>query len=183
MNQTSDIVKIANKLVATYGTRNPYKLAQELGIIIMPRAFQHQLGVFKTLLNNRFIFIKEDLDPVMADIVLLHEIGHAMLHASESKQQCFQEFNIFNMKTNRMEYEANIFASQIALPDDDILFLIKQGYDIQQVAGSLNSDINLVALKVDTLISQGYLLRPQEHTNDFLKYDKIEKSYPNIEQN
>lgn len=36
---------------------------------------------------------------------------------------------------------------------------------------SITSDINLVALKVDTLIAQGYLLRKQEHRRDFLKYN------------
>ena len=33
----------------------------------------------------------------------------------------FKEFNIFDMRENRMEYEANIFASQASLPDDTIL--------------------------------------------------------------
>lgn len=71
-----------------------------------------------------------------------------------------------------MEYEANIFATQIALPDDDFLDLAEQGYDVQQIAAALHSDVNLVALKADTLISQGYRLRPQEHRNDFLRFDK-----------
>ena len=35
---------------------------------------------------------------------------------------------------------------------------------------SIPSDINLVALKVDTLIAQGYHLRKEEHKMDFLKY-------------
>ena len=71
-----------------------------------------------------------------------------------------------------MEYEANVFASQIAIPDDDFLELAERGYDIEQIARALSSDINLVALKVDTLISQGYRLRQQEHRNDFLKYSR-----------
>ena len=69
-----------------------------------------------------------------------------------------------------MEYEANIFASQIAIPDDDFLELAERGCDVQQIARTMRSDVNLVALKADTLISQGYRLRPQEHRNDFLKY-------------
>lgn len=71
-----------------------------------------------------------------------------------------------------MEYEANVFASQISLPDEDILNYIEKGYDIQQIASAMNSDINLVALKNDTLISQGYQFRHQDHENDFLKFDK-----------
>ena len=69
-----------------------------------------------------------------------------------------------------MEYEANIFAAQASLPDETILEYIQRGYDIQQIARSMDSDINLIALKVDKLISQGYPLRRQEHKNDFLGY-------------
>ena len=75
------------------------------------------------------------------------------------------------MRENRMEYEANIFASQASLPDDTILEYIENGYDIQQIARAMSSDINLIALKVDTLIAQGYQLRKQDHRNDFLKYN------------
>ena len=75
------------------------------------------------------------------------------------------------MRENRIEYEANIFASQASLPDDTILEYIENGYDIQQIARAMSSDINLVALKVDTLIAQGYQLRKQEHRSDFLKYN------------
>ena len=84
----------------------------------------------------------------------------------------FEELNIFDIRDNRMEFEANVFASQVALPDDGFLELCKRGYDTQQIARTLNSDINLVALKADTLISQGYRLRTQDHQNDFLKYNR-----------
>lgn len=107
----------------------------------------------------------------MENIVLLHEIGHDTLHRDEAiRAGGFKEFNIFDMRQSRMEYEANIFASQISLPDNEILEYIEQGFDIQQIARAMHSDINLVALKTDTLISQGYRFRPQEHRNDFLKY-------------
>ena len=122
-------------------------------------------------MRNRFMFVKEDLHPVMENIVLLHELGHDSLHRDEAtKAGGFKEFNIFDIRDSRMEYEANIFATQIALPDDDFLELAELGYDVQQIASAMHSDVNLVALKADTLISQGYRLRPQEHRNDFLKY-------------
>ena len=119
------------------------------------------------------MFVKKDLPPVMKNIVLLHELGHDALHRKEAtKVGGFEEFNIFDVRDSRMEYEANIFATQIALPDDDFLELAEQGYDVQQIASAMQSDVNLVALKADTLISQGYRLRPQEHKNDFLKYNR-----------
>lgn len=109
----------------------------------------------------------------MENIVLLHELGHDALHREEAtKVGGFKEFEIFNMRDNRMEYEANLFAAQISLSDEDFLELAERGCDTQQIARTLNSDINLVALKADTLISQGYRLRQQEHCNDFLRYNK-----------
>ena len=58
----SEIVLTANKLTEKYGTRNPYELADTLGITIMPRQFTSQLGAYTKILNNRFIFIKDGLD-------------------------------------------------------------------------------------------------------------------------
>lgn len=170
---TAEIVKIVNKLISRYGTRDPYKVADELGINILYRNFERQRGAYKVILKNRFVFLKNGMHPVVEEIVLWHEIGHDVLHRQEAiKVGGFKEFNIFDMRDNRMEYEANVFASQASLPDDAILEYIEQGYDIQQIARAMNSDINLIALKVDTLISQGYPLRRQDHRNDFLKYNK-----------
>ena len=113
--------------------------------------FNEQRGAYKVLMRNRFIFIKNDLHPVMENIVLLHELGHDALHREEAtKVGGFKEFEIFNMRDNRMEYEANLFAAQISLSDEDFLELAERGYDTQQIARTLNSDINLVALKADS---------------------------------
>ena len=153
MANTSEIVRKANHLVKECGTRDPNRIARELRIEVMPCDFKRQKGAYKVILRNRFIFIKQDLHPVMSNIVMLHEIGHDILHQSEAiAAGGFKEFNIFNMQDFRMEYEANIFASQVALDDDEFLELCEKGYDIQQIARALHSDINLVALKSDTLI-------------------------------
>ena len=168
--KTLEIVRTANRIVKECDTRDPFQIAKELGIEVIPCNFKTQRGAYKVLMRNRFIFIKNDLHPAMANIVMSHEIGHDILHRDEAiAVGGFKEFNIFDMRENRMEYEANIFASQISLPDDEILEYIERGYDIQKIAQAMRSDINLVALKADTLIAQGYRLRQQEHRNDFLK--------------
>ena len=167
---TSEIVRKANQIVKLCGTRDPRRIADELGIEIMYCPFKSQKGAYKVIMRNRFMFVKENLHPVMENIVLLHELGHDSLHRDEAtKAGGFKEFNIFDIRNSRMEYEANIFATQIVLPDDDFLELAEQGYNVQQIARTMHSDVNLVALKADTLISQGYRIRPQEYKNRFLK--------------
>jgi len=167
---TYDILQKADDIVKQCGTRDPHRIARELGVEIMYCSFSQQRGAYKVVMRNRFMFIKSDLHPVMEKIVLLHELGHDTLHRNEAtKVGGFQEFNIFDMRDNRMEYEANIFTAQISLPDDEILEYIERGYDIQQIARTMHSDINLVALKADALIMQGYKLRSQEYKRNFLK--------------
>ena len=168
--KTEAAVQKADRIVHMFGTRNPYRIAEELNIIVMPRRFKRQKGIYKVIERNRFIFIKEDLSPVMSSIVLLHEIGHDILHRDEAiSLGGFQEFNIFDMTNKRMEYEANIFAAQISLPDDETIDYIKQGYDIEQVARAMESDINLVALKVAELNRRGYSFRAQQYRSTFLQ--------------
>lgn len=168
-----EIVKKANKIVRECGTRDPYRIARERDIEIVPCNFNRQRGAYKVIQRNRFIFINENLNPIMKRIVICHELGHDTLHRNEAtKIGGFKEFNIFDMKDNRMEYEANVFASQLSLDDDEFLEYVERGYDVQQIAKAMHSDINLIALKIDTMISQGYRLRRQEHQNDFLRYDK-----------
>ncbi len=165
-----DAIQRATRLVNQSGTRDPYRIAADLGITILEYAFKKQKGVYKVIEKNRFIFIKEDLDPVMKSIVLLHEIGHDQLHRKEAVAVGgFQEFNLFDMANVRMEYEANIFASTISLPDDEILEYIYQGFDTGQIASAMDSDINLVALKVDSLRTQGFDLRRQDVDGCFLR--------------
>ena len=64
--QTLEIVRKANRLANDLCTRDPHRIAQELGIEVIPLAFKKQRGAYKVLMRNRFIFIKDDLHPVMA---------------------------------------------------------------------------------------------------------------------
>ena len=96
---TSEIVKKANKIVDLCGTRDPHRIARELGVEILYYPFNRQRGAYKVIMRNRFMFIKDNLHPVMEKIVLLHELGHDSLHREEATQVGgFKEFNIFDMR-------------------------------------------------------------------------------------
>ena len=170
---TAEIIQKANKIVCECETRDSERIARDLDITVMPRPFKRQKGAYKVIERNRFVFIKQDLHPVLYKIVLLHEIGHDTNHRAEAiKAGGFREYNIFDIQASQMEYEANLFAAEVSLPTDDVLELIELDYTIQEIARALHSDFNLVAIKMDTLISQGYHLRSTEHRNDFLKYNR-----------
>lgn len=84
--------------------------------------------------------------------------------------QYFPEFTLYNM-ASRQEYEANVILSAITLDDNEIINYIKDyRYDAEQIARVMNSDINLIALKISHLIeTQRLKLREIEHNSRFLK--------------
>ena len=167
LNTNEEIIRKANSILRMAGSRSPERICHYLGIHLYETPLKRQKGVYKVIEKRRCIFIKNDLDPVMRNIVLWHEIGHDQLHRKEATQ--FREFNLFDMTTNRMEYEANLFAAQIGLDEDLLWDYIMQGWDDVSIARALDSDINLVALKVSTMSRAEYNLRIPEHRNDFLK--------------
>lgn len=127
-NTQDEIVKIVNRLIKRCGTRNPYKVADELGIHILYRDFTKQRGAYKVILKNRFIFLQNGLHPVIEQIVLWHEIGHDVLHRQEAVSAGgFKEFNIFDMRENWMEYEANVFGTRLLYRTIRLLNILNRG--------------------------------------------------------
>lgn len=170
MAQVKDAVSVANKVFRTYENRRPERIAKEMGILIIPAPFKKQKGAYKVIERQPVIFINDSLHPVVREIVFGHELGHHLLHREVAMQAGgFQEFNLFEMRENRMEYDANLFAAQLMLPDDEIKEYIYRGFDVQQIAKAMRSDINLVAIKVAELNRQGCRFREQEFRSDFLK--------------
>ena len=163
---------ITNKgaqLVKRCDTRDPFKIAKELGIKVMfVDEFEKLKGVYRVIKRNRWIFINSNLPERMQRIVCAHELGHDQLHRELAKGDGLMEFVLYDMDS-RPEFEANVLASQILLPDDEVLEHIYNGYDAEQIARMMGSDINLVALKVATLNQQGYNFRTIDHNTTFLK--------------
>ena len=139
----------AEKIIKRYGTRDAILITEELGIIVFPRKFKNQKAAYTVIEHNRYIFIKEDLDPVTYNLILLHEIGHDVLHRKEAiARGGFHEKNPFDLSTCRMEHEANLFAAHISLPDDELDYYVGQGYSFEQIARIMQSDPYLVKLKL-----------------------------------
>ena len=112
-------------------------------------------GFYKRDGHNRFIIINDQICEPLQRIVCAHELGHDQLHRHIAENHTLQEFAIYDMKS-KPEYEANLFASEILLPDEKIFTLAREGYDVEQIAKELCTDVNLVAIKVASMNTRGY---------------------------
>ena len=101
-------------LIAKYRTRNPFKLANLLGITVIFRDLGEVRGLFKKVLKRRYIFINSNLSEFNRRIVCCHELGHAILHSSSEYQ-----FLIDNTR---------LFASYLLISDDEVF----EEYDFKE---------------------------------------------------
>lgn len=170
MHRISDpIATLAYRLTERYGTRDPFVIAEQLGIeVIYVSTLNRLKGMYCIIKGVRFIFLNHSNLPQMNRIVCAHELGHDQLHRAYARKNPLREFAICDMAT-RPEYEANLFAANLLLDDHAVLNYIAEGYNTEKIAAMMESDINLVALKIDSLIGEGHALRPQLHNTQFLQ--------------
>ncbi len=163
------IERLVRSLVTRHGTRDPFLLAERMGIFIYEEDFHKLKGMYRVILRRRCIFLNRHLDTDTRRIVCAHEIGHDRLHRAFAAGNGLQEFMLYDM-ASRPEYEANMVAAALLLPDEEVLdYLYHYGYDAAQLARALHTDVNLVALKITSLRARGYDLIPPEHDTRFLR--------------
>ena len=80
--------KVGSDLVRRCGTRDPFQIANALGINVMDDCenLGSLKGMYCIVKRNRFIFLNKDLSPQMKRIVCAHEIGHDRLHRALAKK-------------------------------------------------------------------------------------------------
>lgn len=112
-----DIKKRVYNLTQKYGTSNPKKICQFLKIKVVYMDLGNIKGVYKKILTNKFIVINENLDKFCQNVVLAHELGHAILHNSK-EIQALKDYDLFSSYQNQIEIEANTFAAELLIDDD-----------------------------------------------------------------
>ena len=166
-------MKIENtvkKLIKRYKTSNPYTLCEQMGIEVVHADIGSLKGMYTCIKRNRFIVINENLDDRTKKVVCAHELAHDQLHRGMSSSSWMKDYDltIFNSK---YEYEANMFAAELLVQEDELIDLIKENKTLNEIAKILYIDPNLISMKVKRLIDKGYGLMPQDYDSAFLKYN------------
>lgn len=154
----SEILRIAglcDDLVARYGTRNPFSLADAMGVrVVSCPDFQNLEGMYKVILGERFVFLKGSLSRRRAGQILAHELGHDALHREMGEDSIVQERFLVDM-TLKPEYEANLFAAQLLISEESLLPLLQSGKTLEEAAALLKLPVPFVELKLRILQEKG----------------------------
>ena len=121
---------------------------------------------------NRLKMKYQTTDPY--DICTSMDIQVIKRPMGASTQSCkgfFHEFAMFD-DTDRMEYEANVFAAEFMLSDDEVMESLEMQMDFFQMARCLYVPPELLDFKLRILQRQGIKINaPYIAHGDFLKRD------------
>lgn len=126
MVNIDNIRRIVKKLKEKYGTNDPFVLAKKLKIDIIYDDIGEISGLYKICVRRKYVVLSYDLeDDNSIYLVLLHEIGHCVMHKFLRPQ--FKIGSHILPKGSIYETEADLFALEFLGPDFYIENIEKSG--------------------------------------------------------
>ena len=175
------IIDVLRKLKKKYGTLDIYELCERMGILIhyypMGKGLKSGKGFFTRQAQIKVITVNSDLPEIVRRFVIAHELGHAVLHYDPCIQM-FRDMVLFD-ETTVTELEANLFAAEILLEDEEVIGLLRDGSSFFETAAVLNVPAELLDFKLRMMRMKGYGLAMAPITADsrFLKDLKMPENH------
>ena len=168
------ISREVQRLKQRYKETDPFKLCAAMNIIVLfvPMGTYERAckGFFLAQSRKRAITINSDLPRPLQRIIATHELGHAVLHAKATGVNAFHDFALFD-GTSRMEYEANIFAAEFLMEDEDVLDRLNDDISFFGAACALRVPAELLDFKFRIMKRKGFKMidPPLMCNSNFLK--------------
>ena len=137
-----DVKRFVAYYVKKYNTRNPFELADYLGVEVQTGQLGESSGFYMFLKNHKCVFLNEDLEEHERTLVMAHELAHSIMHR---KENCYFIRNKTLMLNSKMEIEANTFAAELLIPDD--LIYENPGMNSTQIARLVGYDEKIMEFK------------------------------------
>ena len=165
------IVHDVDRLTRRYMTRDPFELCSALGVDV--HYMDLGLGAKAFYVCNhrvRNVVLNSRVSKVVQRVLLAHELGHDRLHQDIPTIKQFRKVDAISMAVSA-EYEANLFAADLLIDDDELLNLLY--YDdrtFYTIARELLVPYPLLEFKLRILKHKGHNIdAPYEANGDFLK--------------
>ena len=150
------IFQAVDKLIKKFKTRNPFELLDALNVVVQESdAYKDLKGYCFLSCKTVYVIISSFLSDEEKRIVAAHELGHVVLHKNQLQMAPMKDSVLYNM-TDTTEYEANLFAADLLLPDEDIA-KTSQNEDLNYfgLCSTLDTTPELMSFKLYSLIQRG----------------------------
>lgn len=168
----SRIYRKAVHLRKETGSQDPFDALESLHARVkLSRQYAPDgLKGFCTIMNRtRFVVINDYLPEFEKRVVAGHELGHLVCNADELRIQGFRDYDVYNPSSS-FERDANFFAADFMLDDEDVLDAMHSGgADFFNVASALCIPAPFFAFKLYSMVDRGFPIRmPVDLNSAFL---------------
>jgi Zn-dependent peptidase ImmA (M78 family) len=114
-----EILKFVDALYKMFDSKNPFHIAEQLGIKIEYRNYNQTVkGYYHRVFGKCYIVINSTYSEKAQSIICAHELGHALMHAELHSQIEARAFEFSDI--GEAENQANFFAAAMLLDQDQI---------------------------------------------------------------
>ena len=138
--------RIADSLVRKYGTRDPFRIADAMGFMVIQTPLQGIRGFYQYLKRCCIIYIDSSLSEQDSRFVCAHELGHVILHRGCNR--IFMDTHTY-FAVNKFEIEANRFAVDLLFDDDDLQCFLE--HPIQVAADCMGVSMELAEYRMKSV--------------------------------
>ena len=167
-----NIYSVAEKTAKKYHTRNPFELLDVLKVqtVLSNSYSRNGLKGYCTIMNRiPYVVINSKLAPDDQIVVAAHESGHIVIHSADLRIRAFKDNSIYS-GVGRKEREANLFAADFRITDEEVLDLLDDDADCFNIAKTLCVPYEFFLFKLHSMAERGYALRlPVDLDNYFLR--------------
>ncbi len=159
----------AEELIRRCGTRDPLEILRAMHVQVR---FYYDLcstkGFSRYFLRLYFVGINGSLPEAEQKIVAAHELGHIVLHSEELRTAPLFDTAVYD-KRSSTEYEANLFAADLLLGDEEVMEAAGSETDLGRLCLSLGTAPGLMNFKLRSMRKRGIdIPLPDECDSRFL---------------
>ena len=156
-----------------FHTSDPYELLRGMGAVLVLSTKYPPDGLrgYCTVMNRTmYVVINANQPEEVQRVVAAHEAGHLIVHRKQLKTGAMSDFDVYNVRSH-LEREANFFAADFLLSDDDVMDVMQSNEaDYFDAAKELLIPAPFFAFKLYSMVRRGYNMTvPVDLNSTFLK--------------
>lgn len=141
-----DTKALATRLVDRYDTRDPFRIADEMGFIVVFAPLVDMRGFQQRIKRRNIVYINADLEEPQCRLVCAHELGHHFLHRGMNR--IFMDHST-QIITQKFENEAHMFSLELVYSDDELRPFLNRS--ITNAAAYMGITVSLAAKRLRTI--------------------------------
>lgn len=142
-----DIKRRVDYYVKRCRTRDPYEMAEALGISVICEELGGINGYYSKLLRMKQIHVNCNLPEHEMRYAAAHELGHAVLHP-DSNTSFLRNHTLLSV--NKLENQAHQFALELLIPDEDLQEYLQRQYNVECLASIYGLPAEYIEMRLQT---------------------------------